>query len=462
MSGKRGCRALLLVIGLLVALPSAASGTELFTGNFETGNLSQWSTVQAIPGRITVVKSPVSQGTYSGRFEVKEGDKEPTTGSQRAQVISEQSFKESDVRYFRFLARVDSWDYGHWGMIWQSSDESAGSPPLSLQLYKNKSKPMLWLGSGNGSADYWEAPLPETGAWFEIVIRVEFAKKGSLKVWLNGKPQTMLNKELTYGGIDTLGEAPGYEKLGVSRSSSSTGTTVVYFDDYRITNEFFSDPPEPGSLFTGNFETGNLSQWGLVQAIPGRVTVVESPVAEAKYAGRFEVKEGDKEPATGSQRAEVISGQEFEESDVRYFRLLSRVDSWDYGHWGMIWQIHDESSGSPPLSLQLYKNGSTPMLWLGPGSAKTEYWEAPLPGTGTWFEIVIRVEFGAKGSLKVWLNGEPQTMLNKELTYGGIDTLGEAPAYDKLGIYRSSSSTTTAVVYHDDYRVTEEFFSDPP
>lgn len=44
----------------------------------------------------------------------------------------------------------------------------------------------------------------------------------------------------------------------------------------------------------------------------------------------------------------------------------------------------------------------------------------------------------------------------------GLNTLGTAPCYDKLGVYRSRESTTTAVVYHDDYRVTQEFFSSPP
>ncbi len=447
--------------GLLLVVATPASATEFFNGNFETGDLSQWAYVQAIPGRVTAVKSPVSQGTYAGRFEVKEGDKEPDTGSQRAEVWSGEEFEGSDIRYFRILSRVDSWDFGHWGMIWKALDQSGGSPPLSLQIYANGSTPMLWLGHGSGSADYWEAPLPELGNWFEVVIRVEFGAKGSLKVWLNGEPQEMLNEELTFDEIDTLGKAPSEDKLGLYRSSSSEGTAVVYHDDYRVTDEFFSDPPEPAPLFQGDFETGNLTQWASVQAIPGRITAVKSPVSQGTYAGRFEVKEGDKEPATGSQRAEVISGEEFEESDIRYFRILSRVDSWDFGHWGMIWQMHDESAGSPPLSLQIYLDKSTPMLWLGPGNGSADYWEAPLPGLEGWFEVVIRVDFGAEGSLKVWLDGEPQLMLNGKAAYEAIDTLGEAPGYDKLGIYRSSSSKGTAVVYHDDYRVTDEFFSDP-
>ena len=228
------------------------------------------------------------------------------------------------------------------------------------------------------------------------------------------------------------------------------------------TDDFFSDPPGPKPLFSDDFEIGNLSQWNHVQAIPGGVSVVGPPVSQGSYAGRFEVKEGDEESHTGSQRAEVLSGEEYEESDVRYFRILSRVDSWDFGHWGMIWQIHDDSSGPPPLALRLYEDESTVKLWLGPGDASADYWEAPLPAMEDWFEIVIRVDFGGEGTLKVWLDGEPQTMLNEEEVLDEIDTLGEAPGYDKLGIYRSSSSESTAVVYYDDYQISEEFFSDAP
>jgi hypothetical protein len=450
-----------VAVAAMAGVAAPALATEFFKGDFETGNLSQWNYVQAIPGRVSVVTSPVSQGAYAGRFEVKAGDKDPDTGSQRAELFSGEEFEESNVRYFRILSRVDSWDFGNWGILWKVQDQS-GPPPLTLQI-RGGATPKLWLGPGDGSDDYWEAPLPELGNWFEVVVRVEFGGEGSLSVWLNGQPQTMLdgNGGTVFDVADTLGEGPAEDKIGLHRSSSSVGTSVVYHDDYRVSDTFFSDPPEPTPLFKGDFETGNLSQWDYVQAIPGRVSVVTSSVSQGTYAGRFEVKEGDEEPDTLDERAEVESGLRFKESDVRYFRILSRVSSWDFGHWGIVWQMHDDGPGSPPLSLQL-QDGSPKKLWLGHGEGEPAYWQATFPGLNTWFEVVIRVEFGVKGSLRVWLNGVPQTMLNGKTTYGEADTLGEAPGYDKLGIYRSSSSTGTAVVYHDDYRVSEEFFSDPP
>lgn len=157
-------------------------------------------------------------------------------------------------------------------------------------------------------------------------------------------------------------------------------------------------PASATEFFAADFESGDLSEWGYVQAIPDRAAAVDEPAAEGDYAGRFEVEEGDEEPDTGSQRAEVRSGLEFEEGDVRYFRVLSRVESWDYDHWGIVWQIHDQTGDSPPLSLQLRDDDSGPMLWLGHGDGEPEHWETPLPEEDEWFEVVVRAEFGEEGS----------------------------------------------------------------
>ncbi|HET7121346.1 MAG TPA: heparin lyase I family protein [Solirubrobacterales bacterium] len=203
-------------------------------------------------------------------------------------------------------------------------------------------------------------------------------------------------------------------------------------------------------LFDGDFETGNLGQWENVQAIPGRITVVRSPVAQGSFSGRFEVRRGDNEPETGDARAEVISGPEYGRGQTRCFHLRTRIASWDYRHWGFIWQLHDQSGGSPPIALEP-KPGAH--LWLGDGSGGSGYWSGRLPRSAKWFDLTVAVRFGSRGSLRVWLNGNAQHMANGRFVYKKIDTLGQGPDYDKLGIYRSSAATTKAVVYHDDYRV---------
>ncbi len=213
------------------------------------------------------------------------------------------------------------------------------------------------------------------------------------------------------------------------------------------------------SEFRGDFETGNLTGWDNIQAVPGRLTVVRSPVAQGTYSGRFEVQRGDREPQTGAQRCEAISGLLFFEGDERYFRILTRVDAWDTDAWGLIWQLHDESGGSPPVAL--FMQGSE--LILQNGTGEPVYWSGHRIELRTWFEVVVRVVLSTtEGVIEVWLNGSRQTLTGNVETLTALDTIGVGPCYDKLGIYRSSESDETAVVYHDDYRVTEGFFSAPP
>jgi len=167
-------------------------------------------------------------------------------------------------------------------------------------------------------------------------------------------------------------------------------------------------------MFAADFESGDLTEWEHSQAISERIEIVDDDAAEGERAARFEVRGGDEEPGTGAQRAEVVSGVEYEEGDVRYFRILARIGSWDHDHWGMIWQLHDDSTGSPPLSLQQEVDEPEQLLRLMTGDASEIYWESELPDEGEWFEIVIRVEFGDSGSLRVWLNGEEEEMANGE------------------------------------------------
>jgi hypothetical protein len=437
---------------------SSASASVPFYGNFESGDLSQWAEVQANPGHISVEQEKVTQGEYGARFEVDEGEHEAQTGLPRAVLYSGNAYEESDVRYFHITGQVDKWDFNHWGMIWELPDQESFAP-LALHVEKEGGLPILWLGPSDSSAAYWEAPI-RVGQWFEIVIKVEFGPSGSVKVWMDGRPQEMLNHQETYSGIDTIGEGPDLDMLGINRSSSAEGSAVAYFDDYRVTETFYSSPPEP-EPFVANWESGDLSEWAHVQAIPGRITAQNGVAAQGSYAGRFEVREGDEEPETGLEKAEVQSGEYFWSGEQRYFRVLGQVDSWDFEHWGIIWQLHDQSDGSPPVALLVEGTESEPTLVVGPGDGSTSYWEGPMK-MGEWFEVVIHVGFGTSGSVEVWHEGEHQKLRNGKTVISGIDTIGAEPEYDKLGIYRSQFATGTSVVYDDDYHITNSLFSEPP
>ena len=251
-------------------------------------------------------------------------------------------------------------------------------------------------------------------------------------------------KELTEAG------ATGTKTAALSKALPSVAAHIVIASA--------EVEPPPFEDFNGDFETGDTSQYLEVQAPEGRVTVVESPVGEGSYAGRFEYQEGDPK-AAGGHRAEVIPDREFGTGETLFFRHLLYLPyaSIDFNHYLILCQWHDTSEGSPPLTLQTFEEEGKKRLFIGSGDSKSVYYEFDIPGDSEWFELVYRIDFAKEGgSMEVWLNGESLG----EVT--GINTLGTEPTNWKLGIYRSSSAEGTTVVLHDGVAITDEFFSEPP
>ncbi|MEX2103682.1 MAG: hypothetical protein WD805_06925, partial [Gaiellaceae bacterium] len=64
-------RRVLILLGALLAFAGAVpapGGAEILQKlNYETGNLLQWTAIQALPGRASVVRRPVAQGRFAAR-----------------------------------------------------------------------------------------------------------------------------------------------------------------------------------------------------------------------------------------------------------------------------------------------------------------------------------------------------------------------------------------------------------
>jgi hypothetical protein len=67
----------------------------LWTGSFETGDLSPWRGVHALPDRILTTTNPVIQGSYAAGFMVRQGEiPTPPEGSNpRAEPPGEEEFE---------------------------------------------------------------------------------------------------------------------------------------------------------------------------------------------------------------------------------------------------------------------------------------------------------------------------------------------------------------------------------
>jgi hypothetical protein len=204
-------------------------------------------------------------------------------------------------------------------------------------------------------------------------------------------------------------------------------------------------PLPPGVLFDGGFDDG-FESW-YVQALSYRVSI--GPGFSGN-AARFEVHDGDVEPDTGSERAEV-SGPSFYEGQDLYVRDTIRVPSSsnaDTG-WQLIQQLRENDwCCSPGMAVFLDDDRE---LSVGPGDGDETFWEGPELAPERWYDLVYRVKLSQdddQGFVEVWLDGAQQQMDNGETRIYG-QTIQRPSNYIKAGVYRSSSSTGVTVVDHD-------------
>jgi Polysaccharide lyase len=213
-----------------------ASAFPIFQGDFDNG-FGTWKVLQSMADRTTIVSASPDQGTANARFEVREGDVEPATGSERAEVTGP-TFEEGADIYISDAVRVPVGNtfQGSWQLIQQLHDYGEGyngSPGMGVFL-ENPAR--LRLGPGNGSQTFWTSPNLETEHWYKLVYHVKLSRNptvGFAEVWLNGVQQPMTNGQLRVYG-QTMNTTHTYLKAGIYRSQFSTGTSIVEHDDINV------------------------------------------------------------------------------------------------------------------------------------------------------------------------------------------------------------------------------------
>jgi hypothetical protein len=187
-----------------------------------------------------------------------------------------------------------------------------------------------------------------------------------------------------------------------------------------------------------------------VQSLPGRTSLPTSDPFEGNRAARFEVRPGDVEPDTGSQRSE-LSGPTFNEGEDLYIRDAIRIPSGNTfeGPWEIIQQLHEEEwNGSPGMAVFL---DSEPAVQIGAGDGSPTFWTSSVLEKDRWYELIYRVNLSqdpSTGFVEVWLDGVQQSLANGQTRMYG-QTIQMPSTYLKAGIYRSASSTGTSIVEHD-------------
>jgi hypothetical protein len=211
-------------------------------------------------------------------------------------------------------------------------------------------------------------------------------------------------------------------------------------------------------LFRGDWETGNLRQWdGFQRVATDRIRVVTDPVDQGRYAGRFEVRNGDN-PIGFGDRAEVQLGTGEHEGQERWYAWSTMFDH-TYpisDAWQVVTQWHAEDlNGTPPVAFYVIRDQivlqTNPHDGAGnPIRREVVRWSAPLD-RGTWHHFRFHVVWSGsdtRGLIELWHDGvKVAGPIRTRTLYPGHD------AYFKQGLYRQSGEPRTGIVYHDAFRM---------
>ena len=204
-----------------------ASAELIFDGDFDTGDLSQYSSVQAEGvndpvdsecaggDRVCVVNAGPGHET-AARFRVSPGDE--AAGGERAELIlpDEADVAPGDERWYSFDLNFTDFP--------GPEDADSGGHLIVMQWHTGSGSPLLTLnvdGEGNFTVgERWDDPAIigplDAGTWHHYDVRVEFSSgdDGLVEVYKNGELVATRNQA-------THNSDSNYVKLGIYQGESA-------------------------------------------------------------------------------------------------------------------------------------------------------------------------------------------------------------------------------------------------
>lgn len=230
-----------------------------FRGDFETGDYSQWSSIQAadVGAQFNAVTSPVREGTYAAKFTVRNGD--IVSSGERCEVLHFPQIHDGEEFFYGWSTYfpsgfVDTLPGTQFKIIQQFHDNlSVGPPNFSLRVkngafeFRRNTGTVDVAGVGTSvSTDTFGAF--STQVWHDWIIQIVWRTASTGLVRVYHKLQSEASYTLVHetGTIPTL-QSPGagvasstcYTKLGLYRNIfPDTYTDDLYHDGFRIGRSF--------------------------------------------------------------------------------------------------------------------------------------------------------------------------------------------------------------------------------
>lgn len=217
----------------------AVGETLVFDGDFDTGDLSQYSNVQAegingspddYCGRVCVVNDGAGHET-AAKFILQPGDDagngDPGGNRTELRVGDAGDVVSGDERWYEFALKFDesfTAPDSDWFIVmqWHAGD---GSPPLTLSVDSDGTLQF----TNNRTGDVTPIGEINPGVWTNYVVHVQFSEgdDGVAEAWVNGtKTATHTTPNMASGS--------NYLKLGMY-SGGIDNEEVLFYDDLQIT-----------------------------------------------------------------------------------------------------------------------------------------------------------------------------------------------------------------------------------
>jgi len=205
----------------------------VWRGNFETGDIKQWSHAQMVdPNRLLVVTSPVTQGRYAMKTTVYQGDDPIDSSGNRNELVQMTNEASGSEYFYKWSTMFDASfpSERHWQLFtqWHQADDFGGSPPVEFYVYGEEMR--LNIG-GSPGVQVWQAPLVRS-QWRDFLFHVKWSSDpavGFVELYLDGK----LVMPKRYIATQYPGQL-NYLKVGLYRDEVIAPVGIVYHDKWTM------------------------------------------------------------------------------------------------------------------------------------------------------------------------------------------------------------------------------------
>ncbi|MCH9688514.1 MAG: polysaccharide lyase [Deltaproteobacteria bacterium] len=249
----------------LCATPAAAE--PIWSGDFETGDLSQWIVYPQVvpaPERVTIVEDPVREGQYACRVEIRPEDL--GVGDLNRQELTYQpdyeNFEGTEA-YYSLSLMIEQELVQDWHLPWYWEGDPFFVQAMGLSVFGAQLQFQTGVPQGS-SVQHWGTAFTP-GVWHDFVFHILWSPDpavGFVEVYYGGEVvvPTLNVATMHSSGGDSF---PNFMKVGMIRSDLITETEVIYIDGVRAGTTLEDVLPDGGGATTGGAdETGGNAETG--------------------------------------------------------------------------------------------------------------------------------------------------------------------------------------------------------